>query len=140
MNLPEVIVAASVFLGACSGAAHMGAATAGAMTQQRQQVQQLEQIEAQFLAAAPVIHAAQAAEPAASGDCAAAAQWLQAQLEAGLPPAGAGLGRQLSLSESGEQVQLVLTAAGGLQRQRLYSPVAFGLCGSAVAEAGDAAL
>lgn len=142
MSLTEVIVAATVFLGACSGAAQMGAASAQAMTQQRQQAQQLEQIEAQLLAAAPVIRAAlaEAPQPLGSGTCAAAAEWMQIQLEAGLPAAGSGLGRQLSLSASGEQVQLTVQGAGDLRRQRLFSPAAFGLCGAAVVEASDASL
>jgi hypothetical protein len=142
MSLAEVIVAAAVFLGACSGAAQMGASSAEAMTQQRQQAQQLEQIEAQFVAVAPLLRAARSEAPEPGGDCAAAAQWMQAALEAALPPLEPGLNRQLSLSASGEQLQLTVAAGGKLQRQRLYSPAAFGLCGAPAAETepGDAAL
>ena len=142
MSLLEVIVASSVFLGACSGAAQIGAASAQAITQQRQQSQQLEQIEAQLLAVAPVMQAARAEAPQGlvGSDCGAVAAWMQDRLAADLPPAGAGLERQLSLSAAGDAVQLTLAVPGGPQRQRLFSPAAFGLCGNAAEEAGDAPL
>lgn len=140
MNLVEVVVATSLFLGACSGAAQMGAASAQAMNQARQQGQLQEQIEAQFLAAGALVHQL---EPASEHSCAAAAQQLQSALAAALPPVPVGLQRQLSLAPAGDQVQLTLAGAGGLQRQRSYSPAAAGLCAadrSLGLEASDAAL
>ena len=135
MNLPELIVAASVFLGACSGAAQMGAASAGAMTQSRTRTAALEQIEAQFLAAAPVIRAG----VGESADCADAAQGMQEALEAGLPPLPQGVQRQVRLTASGMHVHLEFTGSSGLQRTRLLSPVGFGLCGGpAPQEVADA--
>lgn len=135
MNLTEVIVAASVFLGACSGAAQMSAASAAAISQSRLRAAALEQIEVQFLAAAPVIHSGLGP----STDCAAAARAMLQQLEASLPPLKPGLQRQLSLSASSEQVLLRFNTGSGVQRARLLAPAAFGLCGGpAPQEAGDA--
>ena len=128
MNLIEVVVAAALFLGACSGAAQMGASSAQAMTKGRQQGQQLEQIEAQFLAAAALLRQV---EPSSDRNltCDAAAQLLQSQLAASLPPVEAGVVRQLSLVPGSIHLQLTLAGEGGLRRQRLYSPAAAGLCG-----------
>jgi hypothetical protein len=134
MNLIEVVVAAALFLGACSGAAQMGASSAQAMTQGRLQGQQLEQIEAQFLAAAALLRQV---EPSPDRTCDAAAQLLQSQLAASLPPVEAGVVRQLSLVPASAtasapaiaHVQLTLAGEGGLRRQRWYSPAAAGLCG-----------
>ncbi len=126
MNLIEVVVAAALFLGACSGAAQMGASSAQAMTQGRLQGQQLEQIEAQFLAAAALLRQV---EPSPDRTCDAAAQQLQSQLAASLPPVEAGVVRQLSLVPGSIHLQLTLAGEGGLRRQRLYSPAAAGLCG-----------
>ena len=146
MNLIEVLVASALFLGACSGAAQMGASSAQAMTQSRQQEQLQEQIEAQFLAAASLLHQV---EPSPDGTCQAAAQQLHSQLAAALPALPAGLERQLSLvpasATASTQVQLTLTSEGGLRRQRWYSPAAAGLCGPGPGtpssqEATDAAL
>jgi len=128
MNLIEVVVAAALFLGACSGAAQMGASSAQAMTKGRLQGQQLEQIEAQFLAAAALLRQV---EPSSDLNltCDAAAQLLQSQLAASLPPVEAGVVRQLSLVPGSIHLQLTLAGEGGLRRQRLYSPAAAGLCG-----------
>jgi hypothetical protein len=140
MNLVEVVVASALFLGACGGAAQMGASSAEAMTQGRRRGLQHEQIEAQFLAAAALLHQA---DDARDSDCGIAAQRLHSQLAATLPPVQAGLVRQLSLVPASAQVQLTLVSEGGLQRQRWYSPAAAGLCGpggGSAQETHDAAL
>lgn len=129
MSLTEVIVAASVFLSACGGAARIGASSAAAMTQSRDRAAALEQIEAQFLAAPPLLQAA----GNGSLDCAAAAQLMLQQLEAGLPPVPQSLQRQLTLATSGELVVLRVSGPAGLQRTRLLSPAAFGRCGESAA-------
>jgi hypothetical protein len=133
MNLIEVLVASALFLGACGAAAQMGAASAQALTQGRQQEQLQEQIEAQFLAAAALVRQA---EPGSDRSCEAAAQQLHSQLAAALPPVPVGLVRQLSLvpasatasTPASAQLQLTLSSEGGLRRQRWYSPAAAGLC------------
>ena len=130
MNLCEVIVAATVFLGACSGAAQMGSSSAEAMTASRQRSVVLEQIEAQFLAVDPLLR--DAAPPELLG-CSAAAQWMRQHLDQGLPPLAAGLQRQVNLSSSGEEVQVVFVAGDVLKRSRLLSPAAYGLCVAAAA-------
>lgn len=140
MNLAEVMVASAVFLGACSGAAQMGASSAAAMALSRQRSAALEQFELQVLAVDPVLQAAEVPEALS---CNAAALWMQEQLRRDLPPLPAGLQRQLSLSPSGQQVELVLRAGAGQQRMRVLSPAALGLCGSDPSnsmENGDAAL
>ena len=132
MTLTEVLVSASLFLGVCSGAAQMGAGTTRAMTASRERAAVLEQIEAQFLAVAPVIHAG----VTVSSSCGAAAIAMQQQLEVALPPLGTGVQRQLSLVAGGEQVLIAFTGPGGVRRQRLLTPAAYGLC--PVAGAADA--
>lgn len=132
MNLCEVIVASAIFLGACSGAAQMGASSAEAMTASRQRGAVLEQIEAQFLAVDPVLRVAAAP---ASLKCADAALWMRQHLDQGLPPLADGLQRQMSLSVSGEQVQLIVGDGSSLQRTRLLSPAAHGLCAPGQANA-----
>lgn len=125
MNLVDVLMATSLFLGTCSGVAQMGAAGAQAINQSRQQGQLQEQIEAQFLAAGAVLHQL---EPASESTCTAAAQQLQRALAAALPPVPVGVQRQLSLVQAGDQVLLALASAGGPTRQRWYNPAAAGLC------------
>ena len=129
MNLAEVIVSASIFLGACSGAAQLGASSAQAMTQGRLQAQALASVEAQLLAVAPLLQTQAPAQPAL--DCAAAAQLMVHQLASALPAAADGLQRQLSLTASADQVRLSLSTAAGVRRERLYSPAAFGWCAPA---------
>ena len=129
MNLAEVIVAASVFLGVCSSTAQMGALSAHAMAESRTRAAASEQIQAQFFAVAPVIRAGvPATSNSATSNCGLAAGAMQQQLERGLPPLGPGLQRQLSLAAGGEQVVLTISAPGGLRRQRLLTPAAYGLC------------
>ncbi|MBU6250592.1 MAG: hypothetical protein KGO47_05430 [Cyanobacteria bacterium REEB417] len=127
MNMAEVIVASSLFLSACGGAAQIGSSSAQAMAQSRHQFDVMETIEAQLLAVAPVLQGAVHDGPA--HDCGSAAQWMQQQLASALPPLSHGVERQLSLAAGGQQVMLVLRAPNGLRRERLYSPVGFGLCG-----------
>ena len=131
MSLAEVIVAASVFLGVCSGSAQMSALSASAMAESRARAAASEQIEAQFLAVAPVIRAG----VSVTSSCAAAAGAMRQQLELGLPPLGPGLQRQLSLAAGDEQVILAFSAPGGLRRQRLLTPAAYGLCAAVDSEA-----
>jgi hypothetical protein len=127
MNLAEVIVASSLFLGACGGAAQIGSSSAQAMAQSRHRIDVMETIEAQLLAVAPVLQGAAHDGPA--HDCGGAAQWMLQQLASALPPLPPGVERQLSLAGGGQQVMLVLRGPDGLRRERLYSPVGFGLCG-----------
>ena len=129
MNLAEVIVSASIFLGACSGAAQLGASSAQAMTQGRLQAKALASVEAQLLAVAPLLQTQAPAQPA--HDCAVAAQLMLHQLESGLPAAADGLQWQLSLTASADQVRVSLSTAAGVRRERLYSPAAFGWCAPA---------
>jgi len=151
MNLAEVIVAATVFLGACSGAAQMGASSAQAMSSSRTRAAALEQIEAQVLAVGPLLAAARAQGPIPGSSCRDALPWLQAQLDAGLPPLATGVHRTLSVDLTGEQLHLAFSAGGGVRRLRLISPAAHGLCGlpapsqqtatsPSLQEPGDAAL
>lgn len=124
MNLVEVVVAASVFLGACSGAAQLGASSTQALQQSRLQQASVEHSESQFLAVPVLVRGA----PQAVGGCAMAAQWMQQQLQAGLPALPQGFTRSVAIGPQGDQVVLVVKPPVGPQRMRLFSPVAFGLC------------
>jgi len=132
MNLVEVIVASSLFLSACGGAAQIGSSSAQAMAQSRSRSGAMESIEVQLLAVNPVLRVSDPQGDAPDGpahDCSGAARWMQQQLAAALPPLPPGVHRQISLAEAGDQVVLVLQAPDGLRRERRYSPAAFGLCG-----------
>ena len=129
MNLAEVIIAALIFVGACGGAAQLGASSAQAMTQGRQLALAQAGVEAQLLAVAPLLRAQAPAQPAS--DCALAARAMVQQLELGLPDAAEGVQRQLSLSDRADQVLLSLNTVSGARRERLFSPAAFGWCAPA---------
>ena len=131
MNLVEVVVAATVFLGACAGSAQMGAASTAAVHQVSQRQVALEQIEAQLLTGQALLQQVDWV----GLNCTEAARAMQQQLNAGMPSAPSGLVRQVSLSADGHQVVLsVATAATGesqpILRQRWLSPAAYGLCGA----------
>ena len=129
MNLPELIVASAVFLGACSGAAQMSASSAQAMTLGRHRGAAIETIEAQFLLAESVFRAAPAPEALS---CVEAAQWMQNQLEQHLERSEPALQRHLSPNASGELLRLTYAVDEGLQRTRVFSPAAYGFCAASV--------
>ena len=133
MNLVEVVVAASVFLGACGGAAQLGASSTQALQQSRQQQLSVELSESQFLAVPVLVRGS----PQSVGGCAMAAQWMQQQLLAGLPALPQGFTRSVAVGPQKDQVVLTVLPPVGPQRLRLFNPAAFGLCAGG---GGDASL
>ena len=69
--------------------------------------------------------AALAGSPMAA-DCDAASSWIAAHLQA--QPLAGGLARQVR-AEPGALVRVQVSGADGVQRQRWFSPAAYGLCG-----------
>ena len=133
MNLVEAMVASAMFVTSSSCSLQLWSGTASWARQAEAQQQQAAQLEAALLASQAQLTAL-AGTPIAP-DCTAASSWLAAHLQS--LPSGEGLVRQVS-AEPGALLRLQVTGAGGEQRQRWYSPAAFGLCGAQSQEQGDA--
>ena len=125
MNLVETLVAAVILVvsSSCSLQLWASSTSSAAVAEQRQH--QLGQLESALLGSQARLTAL-AAEPVAT-DCADAARWVAAHLQS--QPLGAGLGRVVS-AEPGALVRVQITAAEVGQRQRWFSPAAYGLCGT----------
>jgi len=129
MNLVETLVASVILALASSCSLQLWASStssAAAVEQRQHQLGQLEiallgsQARLEALAAEPV-----AAEPVAA-DCADAAHWLTTHLQS--QPLAAGLSRVVS-AEPAALVRVQISAGEVGQRQRWFSPAAYGLCG-----------
>lgn len=144
MNLVEAMVASALFVTSSSCSLQLWAGSSSWARQAEERQQQSAQLEAALLANQAQL-AALAGTPMAV-NCTAASTWLAAHLQA--QPAAAGLERQVSV-ESDALVRVRIRGAAGQERQRWFSPAAYGLCqppaagGDAAAgdtEAGDEAL
>jgi len=125
MNLVECLVASVILVGASSCSLQLWASSSSAAKQAEQRQHQLGQLEIGLLASQARL-AALAAQPV-STDCADAARWLAAHLQS--QPLAAGLTRDVS-AETGALVRVQIRAAEVGQRQRWFSPAAYGLCGT----------
>ena len=125
MNLVECLVASVILVGASSCSLQLWASSSSAADQAEQLQHQLGQLEIGLLASQARL-AALAAQPVAT-DCADAARWLAAHLHS--QPLAAGLTRDVS-AETGALVRVQIRAAEVGQRQRWFSPAAYGLCGT----------
>ena len=133
MNLVEAMVASAMFVTSSSCSLQLWSGSASWARQAEAQQQQQAQLEAALLASQAQLTAL-AGTPIAA-DCTAASSWLAAHLQS--LPSGEGLVRQVS-AEPGALVRLQVASAEGVERQRWYSPAAFGLCDAQSQEQGDA--
>lgn len=129
MTISESLVAACLFLGSMAGALQLwGVAASSALAEEARQ-ERRQQVEAELMASEPRLRGhGQRLSP--QSDCAIQARLLAEALAA--HPLPEGLRRQVSVREEG--LVAVAVQAEGLAeaaRQRLWSPAAFGLCGSA---------
>jgi hypothetical protein len=134
MNLTEVLMAALVFALASSASVRLWGAGAAWSATAAERQQLLSRLDAVMLRRERALRAASAAAVAAAVapmDCAAASGWLQAQLAdpAGAAAEGVEQSRVVAATPAGEAVWLVLRVPEhGLERRRLFSPAAHGLC------------
>ena len=133
MNLVEAMVASAMFVTSSSCSLQLWAGSVSWARQAEAQQQQAAKLEAALLASQAQLTAL--AGTAIAADCTAASSWLAAHLQS--LPSGEGLVRQVS-AEPGGLVRLQVAAAEGMERQRLLSPAAYGLCGAQPPEQGDA--
>ena len=133
MNLVEAMVASAMFVTSSSCSLQLWSSSASWARQAEAQQQQAAKLEAALLASQAQLTAL-AGTPIAA-DCTAASSWLAAHLQS--LPSGEGLVRQVS-AEPGALVRLKVASAEGVERQRWYSPAAFGLCDAQSQEQGDA--
>lgn len=125
MNLVETLVAALILVISSSCSLQLWASSTRAVAEAEQRQHQLGQLDNALLGSQARLTAL-AAEPVAT-DCAEAARWLAAHLQS--QPLAAGLSRVVSI-ESGALVRVQLHAVEVGARQRWFSPVAYGLCGT----------
>ncbi len=123
MNLAEALVASAMFATSSSCSLQLWAGSSQWLRQADGLQQQAAQLEAALLAGQAEL-AALAGTPVAA-DCTTASSWLVAHLQGQSVPAG--LTRQLQAEANG-LVRLQLSDASGQQRQRWFSPLAYGLC------------
>jgi hypothetical protein len=125
MNLVETLAAAVILVISSSCSLQLWASSTSAAAEAEQRQHQLGQLESALLGSQARL-AALSAEPVAT-DCAEAARWLAVHLHS--QPLAAGLSRVVS-AESGPLVRVLIRAAEVGQRQRWFSPAAYGLCGT----------
>lgn len=132
MTLGEVMAAATVLALAAGCSLQVWGGSLAWSQAAAQQRQQLDRLEVQLLRSRGRLRAAAdqrlAASPAAFQGCAPAAAWMAEQLQAAELAPPAGLTRQLRLDEEGMVAIVYREETLGLERQRRWSPVAFGLC------------
>lgn len=129
MNLTEVLMAALVFALASSASVRLWGAGAAWSHGLAERQELLGRLDAVMLRRERALRTATAA--VAPMDCTAASGWLQAQLAdpAGAAAEGVEQSRVVAATPAGEAVWLVLRVPEqGIERRRLFSPAAHGLC------------
>ncbi|MCX5947616.1 MAG: hypothetical protein NTY67_05340 [Cyanobacteria bacterium] len=126
MTLIETVMASLVFSLSAAASLHLLELASVSVLAQEQHQQRSDQLESELVAFEGRLRQ-QLRQMAPMADCQlVAGRWLLALQS---PAPGRGLRQELSLSASGEALQLRLAVAGLSQtRQRAYHPAAFGLC------------
>jgi hypothetical protein len=133
MSLTEVLVASCLLLGCLSGSLQLWAFAVGMGSSEERRQLLRERVEAELISSEARLRLHSRALPPA-GDCLAQGRSLQAALAD--YPMPEGLRRQLRLQDEGPLLEVSVDAEGlGEQRQRLWSPAAFGLCATAASPA-----
>ena len=130
MNLVEAMVASAMLVSSSSCSLQLWAGSTNWVRQAEVRQQQLAQLDAALLSSQSQL-AAMAGRPIAV-DCTAASTLVAAHLQA--QPARPGVDLQVR-AEPGALVRVQVAGAEGVQRQRWFSPAAYGLCGAASASA-----
>ena len=126
MTLTETVMASLVFSLTAAASVHVLNLVSASVVNLERRQQRLDQLEAALVASEGLLRS-ESRQAAAIGDCQQAAGYLLSILQSSSPKPG--LSRDLSLTPSGEMLQLRLAVSGlGQTRQRLYHPAAFGLC------------
>jgi type II secretory pathway component PulJ len=132
MTLTETVVASLVFSLTATASVHVLNLVSVSVLDLERRQQRLDQLEAGLVASESLLRS-ESRQAAPVGDCQQAAGRLLAILQSSSPKPG--LSRDLSLTASGEMLQLTLAVAGlGQARHRTYHPAAFGLCPSLSAQ------
>jgi len=126
MNLVELLLASGLLLGSSAASLGVWSRVSATVVADRQKVAQLESLEAEVQAVEARLQAPQPDPLGQPLSCEAQLQRLVARLESQAPRAG--VVRTLELP-AGSDLLLVRLRSGDQERQRLYSPAAFGGCG-----------
>jgi hypothetical protein len=124
MSLVEALVASAMLVSSSSCSLQLWAGSTSWARQAEGRQQQQAQLDAALLSSQSQLVALAGAPLAA--DCQAASRWIAAHLQA--QPAGFGVELQVR-AEPGGLVRVQVAGAEGVQRQRWFSPAAYGLCG-----------
>ncbi|MFO7628079.1 MAG: hypothetical protein R6W06_00895 [Prochlorococcaceae cyanobacterium] len=132
MTMPELIAAAAVLSLAAGSSLQLWSGSLAASQATLLQRRQLDRIEAQLLRSKARLRAAADQQLAVAQlpflGCAQAAAWMAEQLQAADLGAPAGLARQVGLEPDAMVALVYRDQELDLERQRRWSPVAFGLC------------
>lgn len=134
MNLAEALVSSAMVVSASSCSLQLWAGSTSWVRKAEVRTQQLAQLDAALLSSQAQLAAL--AGTTMATDCTAASTWLVAHLQG--QPARQGVELQVN-AEPGSLVRVLVSGAEGQQRQRWFSPAAYGLCGAPSQEQTDAA-
>ena len=139
MSLVELILASGLLLGSSAASLGVWNRVSASLLEYRVELEQLESLEAEVQAVEARLQAPQPDPLGQPLSCEAQLQRLVARLDS--QPPRAGVVRSLELP-AGSDLLLVRLRLGDQERQRLYSPAAFGGCGGDPANVpgGDPAL
>ena len=126
MNLVELLLATGLLLGSSAASLGVWSRVSATVVADRQKVAQLESLEAEVQAVEARLQAPQLDPLGQPLSCEAQLQRLVARLESQPPRAGVVRTPELP---AGSDLLLVRLRSGDQERQRLYSPAAFGGCG-----------
>lgn len=129
MNFADVLVGSLVFSLASGSSLQLTARMGQSLLEQRRQAERMEQIDLALVAGEQALRQAAAQRPSPDPACADPAALLVSLLqEAPATPLAAGLQRQVA-AVGDRQVSLGIVGGGpGLDRRRLFTPAAYGLC------------
>ena len=126
MNLVELLLATGLLVGSSAASLGVWSRVSATLLADRQTLEQLESLEAEVQTVEARLQAPQPDPLGQPLSCEAQLQRLVARLESQAPRVG--VVRSLELP-AGNDLLLVRLRSGDQERQRLYSPAAFGGCG-----------
>ncbi|MGB7564475.1 MAG: hypothetical protein WBM08_06945 [Prochlorococcaceae cyanobacterium] len=130
MNIADVLIGSLVFTLASGSSLDLTARMGRSLIAQRQDKERMERIDLELLAAEQALRQAAAQAPFADAVCTDPTGYLVTVLSSSTsgPPLPPGLERRVEVAGE-RQVRLILRGGGeALDRQRLFTPAAYGLC------------